>query len=164
MAMLGIASHIQDGALICIDEPEICLHPEWQERYIHLLMTTFGQFRNCHFIIATHSPQVVAKLQDKNCFVLDLESGTTTAASELSSRSADFQLARVFKAPGFQNEYLSRVAFNALRIIGSGKELEKDQLKEVENLLLLKDTLSLEDPVRQLMEILEHALGEVSKA
>ena len=164
MALLGIASHIRNGALICIDEPENCLHPEWQERYIQLLMTTFDQFRNCHFVIATHSPQVVAKLRDESCFVLDLESGITIKASELNGRSADFQLARVFKAPGFKNEYLSRVLFNALRLIGSGQILPADQAKEVASLLNLKDMLSKEDPVRGLMEILENALNEMGKA
>lgn len=163
MALLGIASHIQDGALICIDEPEICLHPEWQERYIQLLMTTFGQFKNCHFVIATHSPQIVAKLQDTNCFVMDLESGITTASSEFNGRSIDFQLARVFKAPGDQNEYLSRVVFNALRLIGSGKKLGTDQVSEVLGILALKDRISTEDPVRQLMEILEESLKEMER-
>ena len=164
MALLGIASHIQDGALVCIDEPEICLHPEWQERYIQLLMTAFSQFTNCHFVIATHSPQVVAKLQDKNCFVMDLESGITTASSAFNGRSADFQLARVFRAPGDQNEYLSRVVFNALRLIGSGMALKNDQVNEVLNLLPLKNALSDEDPVRQLMEILEKSLKEMGQA
>jgi hypothetical protein len=164
MALLGIASHIQDGALICIDEPEICLHPEWQERYIELLMTTFGQFRGCHFIIATHSPQIIAKLRDRNCFVLDLESGITTTASALNGRSADFQLARVFRAPGFKNEYLSRVIFDALRVIGSGKELQIDKAVEIMGLLPLKDGLSEDDPVRGLMEILEKSLNAMGRA
>lgn len=164
MSLLGIASHIQDGAMICIDEPENCLHPEWQERYIQLLMTTFEKFKNCHFIIATHSPQVIAKLQDRNCFVLDIESGITTAASELNGRSADYQLARVFKTPGFKNEYLSRVLFNALRLIGGGKTLSKEQMEEVVNLLLLKKMLSEDDPVLQLMDIIEKYLKEVARA
>jgi len=161
MALLGIASHIRDGALICIDEPEICLHPEWQERYIELLMTTFGQFSNCHFVIATHSPQIIAQLKDENCFVLDLETGITTAASDLNGRSVDFQLARVFKAPGFKNEYLSRVIFDALRVIGSGNSLQADKMAEVKDLLPLKSVLSENDPVRQLMEILEESLNSL---
>jgi hypothetical protein len=158
MALLGVASHIKDGALICIDEPEICLHPQWQERYIHLLMTTFSRFKSCHFLIATHSPQIVAKLQDQNCYILDLENGITVSASEINDRSADFQLARVFKTPGFQNEYMQRVIFNALRHIGSGKSLAPDLLREVQDLLYLKEELSLDDPVRNLMDILAESL------
>ena len=161
MALLGIASHIQDGALVCIDEPEICLHPEWQERYIELLMTTFGQFYGCHFVIATHSPQIIAQLKDENCFVLDLESGITTVASNFNGRSIDFQLARVFKAPGFKNEYLSRVIFDALRVIGSGEQLSADKATEVRTLLPLKSVLNEDDPVKALMEILEKSLDSL---
>jgi ABC-type cobalamin/Fe3+-siderophores transport system ATPase subunit len=164
MALLGIASHIQDGALICIDEPEICLHPEWQERYIELLMTTFSQFTRCHFVIATHSPQVVARLHDTNCFVLDMESGVTTAASALNGRSSDFQLAQVFKTPGFKNEYLTRVLFNALSVIGSGKTLQQDQIEEVTGLLSLKDGLTEGDPVRHLMNLVERTFEEMARA
>ena len=164
MALLGIASHIQDGALICIDEPEICLHPEWQERYIELLMTTFAQFSHCHFVIATHSPQVVAKLDEENCFVLDLESGNTFPGRELNKRSADFQLANIFRAPGFKNEYLSRELFNALGVIGSGGKLEHNQLKDLNKILALKDLLESSDPVRNLMELLEASLKEMGVA
>ncbi|MWT62345.1 AAA family ATPase, partial [Escherichia coli] len=67
--ILGIASSIEDNALILIDEPEISLHPEWQENYIQLLIDSFTHVKGCHFIIATHSPQIVAKLKNKNCFV-----------------------------------------------------------------------------------------------
>ncbi|MBP2304747.1 AAA family ATPase [Azospirillum melinis] len=163
MAILGIASHIQDGSLICIDEPEICLHPEWQERYIDFLMNAFSQYRNCHFIIATHSPQIVAKLRSQNCFVLDLESGSTTIASELNGRSADFQLARIFRAPGSKNEYLSRILFNALQVIGSGQEVQSEKIDEAKSILFLKDMITKEDPVRGLMDILEKALEEIKK-
>lgn len=160
MALLGIASHIRDGALICIDEPEICLHPEWQERYIQLLMTTFSQFHGCHFIIATHSPQIIAHLQGENCYVLDLENGTTQQASEINGRSADFQLAKVFRVPGERNEYLSRVFFNALRTLGSGEALSPESLKELYSLLSLKTGLNDEDPVKGLMDIFEKTIAE----
>lgn len=38
LTMLGIASYITPHSLICVDEPEVCLHPEWQQKYINLLM------------------------------------------------------------------------------------------------------------------------------
>lgn len=70
MSMLGIASKIENGSLICIDEPEVCLHPAWQEKYIQFLMNTFKDYKGCHFIIATHSPQITSKLKDKNCDIM----------------------------------------------------------------------------------------------
>lgn len=45
LSILGIASKIKDNSLICIDEPEICLHPEWQEKYIEILTQTFTNYK-----------------------------------------------------------------------------------------------------------------------
>lgn len=75
MSLMGIASQIRNNSLICIDEPEVCLHPEWQERYIELLHRTFSTYRGCHFLLATHSPQIVAQLPTANCYVMQMESG-----------------------------------------------------------------------------------------
>ncbi len=158
MALMGIAANIKDGSLVCIDEPEICLHPEWQERYIKLLMKTFSGFKGCHFIIATHSPQIISKLADDNCFVLDIQTGRTIDARDLNNRSADFQLARIFGAPGFKNEYLTREILNALTILGAGRSLSEERLAALEDLLKLKEILEEDDPVRDLLTLLEGAM------
>lgn len=108
---LGIACKITDNSLIVIDEPEISLHPAWQERYITLLMDTFQHYKGCHFIIATHSPQLVSKLSNENCYVLKMDDGELMDGELIANNSADFQLANVFNTPGFKNEYLGRIAF-----------------------------------------------------
>ncbi|WP_281851953.1 AAA family ATPase, partial [Pseudomonas helleri] len=161
MALLGIASHIQNDSLILIDEPEICLHPEWQEKYIELLMESFSNFKNCHFIIATHSPQVVSNLASRNCYVLDMQKNHTRSASEVNKKSADFQLANVFGVPGYKNEYLSRELISALGILGSGGELSYDKLNLLRNIIALKDSIDPSDPVSRLIELLSAALEEV---
>lgn len=158
MALMGIAAHITDGSLICIDEPEICLHPEWQERYIELLMSTFSGFKACHFIIATHSPQIISKLADRNCYVLDMQTGKTFDAKDFNRRSADFQLANVFGAPGYKNEYLTREILNALSILGSGRELSADRVRVLTGIVKFKAVLDETDPVMHLLDLLEGAL------
>lgn len=158
MTMLGIASQIEDGSLICIDEPEVCLHPEWQERYIELLMSMFSRFERCHFLIATHSPQIVAKLGGDNCYVLDLESNTLLDAKDMNKRSADFQLAKVFHAPGYKNEYLSRELLSALATLGSGGILDSRRLNALNEVISLKSKLEHDDPVLQLVLLVEGAL------
>ncbi|BCX67946.1 AAA family ATPase [Pseudomonas izuensis] len=161
MTMLGIASQIEDGSLICIDEPEVCLHPEWQERYIELLMSMFSRFKRCHFVIATHSPQIVAKLGNENCFVLDLENNVLSAAELMNKRSADFQLANVFHTPGFKNEYLSREVLSALSTLGSGLPLSDERVEILNRLISLKVKLERDDPVLRLISLLESALLRV---
>lgn len=159
MGLVGIAAHIKDGSLICIDEPEICLHPEWQERYIELLMSTFRKFKGCHFIIATHSPQIISNLASSNCFVLDIQHGKTYDARDFNNRSADFQLAKIFGAPGFKNEYLTREVLSALTTLGSGSKISDAKLVELKSFVLFKDSLDRDDPVKGLLAMLEEALG-----
>lgn len=160
LGFLGIAAHIQDGSLICIDEPEICLHPEWQERYIELLISTFSRFKRCHFVIATHSPQIISRLEDENCFILNIETGETLDARDLIKRSSDFQLANTFGAPGYKNEYLSRELISLLTQFSKSGALSDEQFSFAHKLLKLKPVLDASDPVRQLMTMLGEVLVE----
>jgi predicted ATPase len=155
MGLLGIASQIDDNSLVCIDEPEVCLHPEWQERYVHLLLNTFAHRRNCQFIIATHSPQIVAELPQANCFVMNMEEGKAIAARELSHRSVDFQLASVFKTPGRHNEFLNRIALNLFSKASRTKEFSSEDDETISFLVDLLDRINAADPVRELILALQ---------
>lgn len=149
--MLGIAGHINDGSLILIDEPEISLHPEWQEAFMELLSRTFSGYSGCHFIIATHSPQIVAKLNEKNCFITSLTKRNIFSASHFANRSADFQLAELFDAPGSKNEYISRLAFNLLAKVKSKKCLHPTELEALQHLLHLSESIASDDPIKVLV-------------
>lgn len=158
MTMLGIAARIKDGSLICIDEPETCLHPEWQERYIQLLMSTFQGFHSCQFVVATHSPQIVSRLGSENCYVLDLKNNSLQRAEAFNNRSADFQLAQVFNAPGFKNEYMMRELLGIVGALSSGKDPSPKQKEFIESAKVLKGAFSPNDPVLQLIKLVEEAL------
>lgn len=158
--ILGIASKITHNSLICIDEPEICLHPEWQEKYIEILINTFKEYKNCHFIIATHSPQIISKLENQNCFILPMESRELKNAKDFINHSVDFQLANLFNAPGFKNEYLSRIALNIFTKVSRRKEFDEEDLKNYNLLYEQSKHLSKDDPVYDLYiaisELKEH--------
>ncbi len=147
MSILGIASQIQNNSLICIDEPEICLHPEWQEKYIRILISTFKNYKGCHFLIATHSPQIISKLDSSNCYVLTMETGNVTNAKYLINHSADFQLANIFNSPGYKNEYLTRVALNIFAKVSKRKTFDSDDLENYNLLENLSSSLDRNDPV-----------------
>jgi predicted ATP-binding protein involved in virulence len=50
---------ISEGiALVMIDEIELHLHPTWQRQVLRRLTSTF---KNCQFIVTTHSPQVIGQ-------------------------------------------------------------------------------------------------------
>ncbi|MBX8609507.1 ATP-binding protein [Pseudomonas cichorii] len=150
--ILGIAGSIEDNALICIDEPEISLHPRWQSDIIGQLQQAFIEYKGCHFIIATHSPQIVSGLTSGNGFVLSLEDKQLYSSEEYSNRSADFQLAEIFNAPGSNNEYLIRISLLLLTKISRYEYLDKKDRDHIEMLSELKDSLSDSDPVRYLID------------
>jgi predicted ATPase len=163
MSLLGIGSQICDNAMICIDEPEVCLHPEWQEKYIELLFHTFGHYHNCHFIIATHSPQIVAQIPKGNCFVMSMNDGKAKSASNFTHRSIDFQLAAVFQAPGYKNEYLCRIALNAFAQVAKNKYFDYESQKALSELQNIARTLQQDDPLKELIAALEEMSSEYGK-
>ncbi len=63
MNILGISTEIRDNSLICIDEPELSLHPKWQEKYMKLLMNTFSDYKkfNGYFQADVLGPAVAVK-------------------------------------------------------------------------------------------------------
>jgi predicted ATP-binding protein involved in virulence len=155
VTMLGIASEISDDTLICIDEPEISLHPEWQETYIEWLQQTFDQYYGCHFILATHSPQILSRLESENSAVLLMDVGTLHPAKEYVEQSADYQLVQAFQTPGFRNEYLIR---EALTVYSNLSDTGKVNAKYSETLRMLVEILpklDKADPVRKLIRALQ---------
>lgn len=71
-AYLGILSRINDRTLILIDEPEISLHPEWQIKYISTLNKLFGKYKDCHFILTSHSHYFVSELKAESSTIVVL--------------------------------------------------------------------------------------------
>ncbi|MGP3135246.1 AAA family ATPase [Serratia nematodiphila] len=159
--ILGIAASIEDNSLVLIDEPEISLHPEWQETYIHLLMDAFSHINGCHFVIATHSPQIVSNLKSNNCFVSLMESEDVVSSNDFMNKSADFQLATLFDAPGVENEYLKRVSVNILSALSNGTFNYKEHSKDLELLKKNRDKVEHEDSVRKLIELVIEIAGRL---
>ncbi|MDR6581025.1 AAA family ATPase [Pseudomonas extremaustralis] len=149
--MLGIAGAIKDGSLICIDEPEISLHPQWQTNLVKQLQEVFSNFSGCHFVIATHSPQLVSGLTSNNGYVLNLEEKELYHSFEYAKRSADFQLAEVFHTPGQNNEYLLRVTLLLLTKLSRREELNYDDRETFKMLLSIRKNMSDADPVYHLI-------------
>lgn len=158
MSIIGIASQIEDNSLICIDEPEICLHPEWQERYIPILIDTFRHYNGCHFIIATHSPQITSKLVNENCFVISMQDGLARDAKEFINKSIDFQLASIFKAPGYKNEYLTRMLIAFLTKLSAHEEISQEEYTSIKDIISLKGIIDDSDPVGKLISLAEKAM------
>lgn len=154
----SIASKITDNSLILIDEPEISLHPEWQETFIDLIQKAFSKYKRCHFIIATHSPLIISKLQNNDCFILNMDKNILLKSNNHFNRSADYQLARLFDTPGYQNEYLNRLCVSILSDLSKHGGLDDNQMENVTFLESIKDELDKNDNVKVLITIILNTL------
>jgi energy-coupling factor transporter ATP-binding protein EcfA2 len=64
------------GALVLIDEPEISLHPKWQQKilqYYSKLFTDETGFQTSQIILSTHSPFIIHNLDNVNSKVIILK-------------------------------------------------------------------------------------------
>ena len=56
-----------NNSIILIDEPELSLHPKWQQRIIEVY-NKIGE--NNQIIVATHSPHILGSVSNENIFIL----------------------------------------------------------------------------------------------
>ena len=77
-----------DG-IILIDEIEIHLHPEWQERIIYILRETFPC---AQFILTTHSPHVIQTAEPNQVMALQLdENNNVSLRTDLQTSKYGFK-------------------------------------------------------------------------
>lgn len=146
-ALLSLASAITNGSLVLIDEPELSLHPEWQVRYVDLLLRTFSNFHGCHFVIATHSPLVVSELPP-HASVVSLDHRTVPPLRELSGQSADLLLAEAFGLPSSNNLYVKDRILEALQMVSDG-DLDSAEFRDViQHIERLSAEMTSDDPAR----------------
>jgi predicted ATPase len=158
-ALIALASVIKNGSLILIDEPELSLHPEWQIKYVDLLVRTFSRYTGCHFVVATHSPMVISELP-VHADVISLENDTLPPTHEMQGKSADFLLAEAFGLPTNNNLYIKNRIVDALRLVAEGKA-KSDQFSEVlEDLQRLEGGLEEGDPSKTIIENLQQVADQ----
>ncbi|WP_199249609.1 AAA family ATPase [Grimontia hollisae] len=151
LLMLGIAGHISNNSIVLIDEPEISLHPKWQESFMPLLMKVFNRYKSCQFIIASHSPQIVSNATSHNCFVTSISRNEIYEVSYFSNKSSDFQLAELFNAPGNKNEYITRLCFGLLSRVKANRIVNDVDLESLNKILSFTSILDNNDPLLDLI-------------
>ncbi|MFF1830495.1 AAA family ATPase [Paenarthrobacter sp. NPDC058040] len=150
-ALLSLASVIKHGSLVLIDEPELSLHPEWQVRYVDLLLQTFSNYLGCHFVIATHSPLVVSELPS-NANIVSLDDRALPPLSALSGQPADLLLAEAFGLPNSNNYYVREQLLLAAQLIAEG-EVESAQFNEAfGRIRRLASEMDTDDPALVIVE------------
>ncbi|WDY55195.1 AAA family ATPase [Vibrio fluvialis] len=158
LLFLGIISSIEDNALICIDEPEISLHPQWQEKFVDILKDSFSDYHGCHFLIATHSPLIVSDISASNSCVYDKVNKQLIDTRPHKERSADYQLATLFHNPGNNNEYLITQIIEVLDSVCKTENPPEETLANANWLLSFESQLDEHDKVRVLLGIMRSTL------
>lgn len=69
----SILSNIKDNSLIIIDEPEISLHPNWQNKLLDTLLPIFVSFPKAQVIVASHSHLMVSSLRKSKSSLISMK-------------------------------------------------------------------------------------------
>lgn len=156
VTLLGIASSIEDGSLVLIDEPEISLHPQWQSEYLSRLTEVFSDFGGCHFIIATHSPTLVAGASHELTDVVNLEKPVPARSENPSGRSVDEVLFSTFGVVTKNSLHLRDLLVATLRGAEDGELALAKYDEEMAALQAARPELPPEDPAGELIDSLVH--------
>lgn len=78
LCLLAILLSPDPPPVVCIDEPELGLHPDWIKLVAELLQSAATRTQ---LVIATHSPHVVAKLSPEQVMVVEKEGGETRVSA-----------------------------------------------------------------------------------
>lgn len=152
---LGLAAHLEDNALVLIDEPENSLHPEWQIRYTEMMHKILSEYRGCHYIIATHSPLVVSGAAEIGSYVVRLDqSPTSMELNDFASESPDATLINAFDVVTSGNNYIKQLVLEALTLVDQGLAQSQRSLKIVATLMDIQDQIPIHDPIRELVSAL----------
>lgn len=81
--------------IVLIDEPELSLHPLWQNK-IFRIYERFAKENNCQVIIATHSPNIIANTPHKYIKIL-YEENNKIVAKSLNHTPLDRDLNTIIK-------------------------------------------------------------------
>lgn len=87
LSLLAILKTPDPPPLICIDEPEVGLHPDWIKLVAELLESAATRTQ---VIVTTHSPELVSHIRPQHVVVVEKEEGATTLSRLSEDELADW--------------------------------------------------------------------------
>lgn len=75
LCLLAVIFNTNRGCLICIDEPEVGLHPDMMEEIMSAIISTY---MDSQYIISTHSEHILNQLSVKNVRVFEKDDSNST--------------------------------------------------------------------------------------
>jgi len=122
--------------IILIDEPELSLHPAWQNKVLKLY-ENFAKENNCQIIIATHSPHIIASASHNFLRFLVEENGKIIA-KQLDSSPLDRDINTIVKTimgAEYIPEHLQKLHVKYRKLFDEQK-LDTDEAKQIKEEIL----------------------------
>ncbi|MFT5874375.1 MAG: putative ATPase [Clostridium sp.] len=147
-----------ENSIILIDEPELSLHPEWQQKILDFYRNIGN---NNQIIIATHSPHIVSSCKKEEIRVLIKEDGRVKVEENIEETygwTVEQLLLSVFQLESIRNPEVQKILdrFKALYVNNSNLNAKE----QVEMNLLRKELekyLDPEDPALSLVNLDENS-------
>ena len=145
-----------NDSIILIDEPELSLHPEWQQKILDFYKS-IG--KNNQIIIATHSPHIVSSCKKEEVIVLDRNDGKTVVKSNVEETygwTVEQLLLSVFELKSVRNPEVQEKIDTFKSLYINKEKLNSSELNEFNELKSeLEKYLDPEDPSLSLINIKE---------
>ncbi len=140
--------------VILIDEPELSLHPSWQNKVLKIY-ENFAKQNNCQIIIATHSPHIISSAKNEYLrFLRKDEEGKIEAIDNITAYGRDIEW--VLQQMGVADTRLPKITkrFDEIQELINNQEFDKadDALDKLEyvigendkDILALRNDLAFE--------------------
>ena len=133
-------------SVILIDEPELSLHPKWQNQVLKLY-ENFAKEYNCQIIIATHSPHIIGSAKNEYIRILTInEDNEIKVINDVQAYGRDIKwiLEEVMGAE-YTREKIILDRFDEIQefINSSNFEKAEEKLEELEKVIGSDDSMIL---------------------
>lgn len=158
--LFGLATSIRNGALVLVDEPELSLHPQWQTDFARYVFRILEYVRDCHLIIATHSPLIVQSLQTFGAGIVQLggveNPSDALPATQSGIKSVEQTLVDVFNLPVAASSHVANEIFNAVVDGETGEAAAR--VAALARLKSLRDLYSVENADKDTLGLIVDAI------
>ncbi|SUY48136.1 ATP-dependent OLD family endonuclease [Clostridium putrefaciens] len=145
-----------NNSIILIDEPELSLHPEWQQKILGFYK---GIGEDNQIIIATHSPHIVSSCKKEEVIVLGRCDGNTVVKNDIEETygwTVEQLLLSVFELKSVRNPEVQQQLDKFKMLYINKEKLNHSELAEFNELKNeLEKYLDPEDPSLSLIKIKE---------
>lgn len=144
LMLLRILSALETGSVVLVDEPELSLHVEWQQRLPAAFSTLCDRY-NASFVVATHSPVLIAAVDHHHSVCYLAKPGLLTAIEPDAMTNIEATLLDAFNIVTRNNrsiyEHCASAVSGFMQAINQGDNVNIAKEKAFATLIQLREKL-----------------------